>query len=269
MSLKRKPGVQGLMLAGHPRSGTTILNRFLNSHIQITLTFEFRAFMALDAPYDQYVKKLRKNWRPRRLIIERRRKNKDYPEHIINKMFLDTFLNNLERYDGCVIHFIQVLESYERALPNIPIVGDKYPDYIDGLERFVAIPDLKRIVIYRDCRAVVRSALEMSRTKWVGKPAAKRYGTVEKISHSWVKAIATMEERRDKIHIIRYEDFVTDPEREAARLGVYLGVKPEGFRTKMITSARIKKYISELSVDDLKVIDDIAGPTMKRLGYIK
>ena len=77
-----------------------------------------------------------------------------------------------------------------------------------------------------------------------------------------------METHRDEVHIIRYEDFVTDPERAAARLGAYLGVAPGGFRTKMITSARIKKYISELSVDDLKVIENIAGPTMRRLGYL-
>ena len=80
-------------------------------------------------------------------------------------MFLDTFLKNMERYKDGAIHFSNVLESYEQSLPNIPIVGDKYPGYIDRLDRLAAIPELKRIVIYRDCRAVVRSALEMSRTK--------------------------------------------------------------------------------------------------------
>ena len=266
-TIETDAGATFLLIAGHARSGTTVLNTVINRHPDILMLYEFGCFKEINGPYPSYRKSLRLSWHKRRILVATTKRFGKVANKLASCLFVRRFLLRLSSYIDQPISYDIITDCLTHALPASPIIGDKYPRYIEKLDRYAAIPELKRIVIYRDCRAVVRSALEMSRTKWVGKPAAERYGTTERIAHSWVKAIETMEAHRDKVHIIRYEDFVTDPEREAVRLGAYLDVKPEGFRTKMVTSARMKKYIGELSADDLKVIDDIAGPTMRRLGY--
>lgn len=51
-----------LIIGGHPRSGTTMLERLCNSHPALRITREFHSFMRLEVTYRRYVRRLRKTW---------------------------------------------------------------------------------------------------------------------------------------------------------------------------------------------------------------
>ncbi|HWP93464.1 MAG TPA: hypothetical protein VNN20_14825 [Thermodesulfobacteriota bacterium] len=48
-----------------------------------------------------------------------------------------------------------------------------------------------------------------------------------------------------------------------------MGVDPAGFSTKMVQNTSIGRYKRELTDEELATVMEIAGPTMKRLGYIQ
>ena len=256
-----------MLVAGHPRSGTTLLNLILNTHPDILSLFEFRVFHAMGARYDVYKASLRRNWYKRRILKIYKKRFHRQANILASGWFRTRYLWALSHHMRDYISFDIITGCLSSSLPHSPIIGDKYPPYVYNLDRLAQIPSLKRIVIYRDPRAVVRSATEMSRTNWAGNPEGEKYSTVEKVSKTWVKAITMMERNRDHICTIRYEDLVANPEKEVRRLGDYLGVAPEGFKLWMVKKDRVHKYVDELSREDLAIIESIAGPVMRRLGY--
>ena len=154
-----------------------------------------------------------------------------------------------------------------KLLPNTPIVGDKFPGYFRKLPQLTQIDNACTLVIYRDCRDVVQSTLRKAQTDWHNKRWVRRLDSAEKVAHRWVQAIELMEQHRDKVHIIRYEELVTNPGSVLARLGVYLQVDPAGFDQTIVRSTSIGKHKSGLTHEQLTVIHQIAGETMQRVGY--
>ena len=59
------------LVAGHPRSGTTVLTRLLNTHPEVEATFELGAFERLDTPYPEYRRGLRLGFRDRPVRSQR------------------------------------------------------------------------------------------------------------------------------------------------------------------------------------------------------
>ncbi|MBA3562613.1 MAG: sulfotransferase [Gammaproteobacteria bacterium] len=52
-----------LLIAGHPRSGTTLLRRLCNAHPDIALTHEVGTFLYLGSSYKEYRRQLiRRSW---------------------------------------------------------------------------------------------------------------------------------------------------------------------------------------------------------------
>jgi len=182
-------------------------------------------------------------------------------------LFLFRYLIGLRCYRNTLIGAREVEAVLRRLFPHATIVGDKFPLYVFDLDKLVTVPDLFRVIIYRDCRDVTRSALEMSRTKWRGRRFAERLGTAEKVAREWVRAIELMERHADQVHVIRYEELVAAPQPVLEALGKYLGVDPQGFRHQRIHVTSVGKYRQGLSEHDLRDVIAIAGPTMERLGY--
>ncbi len=263
ISMSKHPKL--LLIAGHPRSGTTLLKKICHSHPDIVVTGELNNFSGLGRSYLLHLRRLRKNvWRkplfgPGQLNSRR----------IKSLLFLGRYIVGLLPYWGQPIEAEMVRVALGRACPQTPIVGDKKPRYIWKLPELVQIENAAMVIIYRDCRDVVQSMLRKVESSshdkaWLW---ARHLDTAEKVAQNWVEAIELMEAYRGQIHIIRYEELVTNPGPVLAQLGAYLQVDPAGFDQTLIKTTSIGKHKNYLNDEQLAAIDRIAGETMKRLDY--
>ena len=84
----------------------------------------------------------------------------------------------------------------------------------------------------------------------------------------WVESIKLIENYQDRILLVRYEDFVIDPQLVLENLGQELGIDPAVFSMMDVHTDSIGKYLLELSEDEIRIIETIVGPTLERMGYI-
>lgn len=248
-----------LILMGHPRSGTTILNGMCNIHPDIAMTREFFNMM-LPQSFNEHFNRIRKNFLRKNPIIfapgSRRRMR------LISLTFFIRYLFWLLIYSRGFITADVMQKTLGRLYPGVRIIGDKKPTYLWMLSNFEQ-ENTYYVLIYRDGRDVVQSALNRS---W-GKVGSARFSTARKAVKNWIHAIDIMEENRDKFHIICYEDLVTNPREEMVRLAKYLDVDPDGFKPEMIKSSSVGKYKEMLTEQQIADVLEVAGPTLERLGY--
>ena len=268
-----------LIITGHQRSGTTLLLELCNSHPDISLTMEFGNFCSIGRPYIVYLLQMIRRWlgigmRYWPLVVGqdgvftsavRRQKRRMI---VRNHAFVLRYLFNMVR------HWQRRLDvrAIEATLKNIfsekRIVGDKYPEYVFKLNDLAVLEDLSILVICRDCRDVTSSALRTASTAWRNMPMLRqKMGTAAKVAQRWVQAMALTDRHRDTLCVMRYEDLIKDKDRELKVLGEWLGVDPAGFDAEMIRDTSIGKYENGLSDEDLRMVMDIAGPTMAKMGY--
>ncbi len=258
-----------LIVGGHPRSGTTLLRNLCDHHPDITMTFEFGNFLALDRPYKAYRRRILKRWwRTRGKPLLTSSSAHPWANAAESHAFVLRYLFQIHRYRWECIDASTIEASLRTIFPKARVVGDKYPGYVFLLDRLATADGLSRLIIYRDCRDVARSALEQARTNWRGKPFAKKFDTAAKVARRWVRAIELTDRHADRLRTIRYEDLVQQPEREMWALGEWLGVDPAGFPLHIVRDTSIGKHKDELSAEALKTIMEIAGPAMARLGYL-
>lgn len=243
---------------GHPRSGTTILNRMCDSHPDIAMTREF-SNMELPQSYKEHFYGIRKNFLRKTPIIYT-------PGSIMWMKLMSIFF--LIRYlfwllidsRGYVTGEV-MQQTLGRLYPGARLIGDKNPTYLWKLTNFEQ-ENTYYVLIFRDGRDVVQSALNRS---W-GKNG-KRYSSARKAAKKWVSAIEIMEKHRERFHIIRYENLVTKPGEELARLAEYLRVDPAGFKPEMVKSSSVGKYKEMLTDKQIVEVIEVAGPTLEQLGY--
>ena len=256
-----------LIIGGHPRSGTTILNILCQRHPGMVLTGEFRTFLQLDVPYLAYIRSIRKDWY-RRGILSHSGRNAPLDAKLTSARFLAMYMLRLRFCGQRVIGYEQVVSTLHKMFPSAQLVGDKYPRYIFSIDRLVRIPGLKRVIIYRDARDVVSSYLRMARTVWRNdRFILENRPTARKTAHAWVKAISLMEQHAGQLHAIRYETFVESPRQELDRLAAYLDVAPEGFKARRVVATKIGGHRTGLTPDEIADVLQVAGPTMEHLGY--
>jgi hypothetical protein len=258
-----------LVIAGHIRSGTTLLRNLCHAHPEIAVTMEFGCFRGLGTPSRDYTRRLlHRCWRRRfhSFLIQGKEETR-WKNRLASYGFVARFLYALNQGSNTVDAGV-VESALCRGLSTSGLVGDKDPDYTFLLDELADIEGLVRIMIYRDCRDVTRSVLERISAEWRDKPYAPSWDSVEKIAVKWVDAIDRMERHRDKLLVVRYEDLVREPEPTFVLLGKTLGVDPAGFARRMVFDTSIGKHKGELAEKDLATLLDIAGPAMSRLGYL-
>ncbi|HML94689.1 MAG TPA: sulfotransferase [Thermodesulfobacteriota bacterium] len=254
-----------LVIAGHVRSGTTLLRNICDSHPHISVTNELKYFKGLGNPFTSHCRVLLGRLWGKAMTGD------SYSIQIANYKFACRYLLNLLRYKrGPVISAPAIGKSLSGAFPGARVVGDKTPEYIFSLDRFASAEGFSCLVIFRDARDVTSSTLQRVRTRWRSQGWTADFDTAEKVALKWMESIEIMERNREKIHIIRYEDLVTRPAPELERLGLWLGVDPGLFpesAVSEITDAGIGKYRSGLTEEELSAVTEITGPKMESLGY--
>jgi hypothetical protein len=231
-----------------------------DGHPDMAITHEFRFFSALDRSYvaharfllDDGVRRLRRNglrvrWR---LVLTTR--------------YLWTLRRHHDRRRGGIT--AAAVEATLRELfPNKRIVGDKTPLYVLQLDRLARVPELSLLIVLRDPRDVVSSTLERVRHGWGAH--WRNVNTADAVAQRWLRCVAAMEQHRERIRVIRYEELVQEPRRVFQALGEWLDVDPRGFQSDLIRGSSIGKYRTGLTRDEIDAVTQIAAPAMERLGY--
>ena len=257
-----------LMVCGHPRSGTTMLATVLSSHPEIGMTFELHNLLGVGKPFWQHVRLLRRNHRWRRPPFKIRGSRRGRRRSLVGAILFARYLLGLLRQGRKPIDLDCMRRVLHGIFPRAQVLGDKYPRYVFHLDRFAAVPDLLIVVIYREARDVVRSAIEKSKKSWRRTSYGRRFATPTSAAKSWVRAIESMERNRERIHVIRYEDLVRQPETVLRDLGRYLEVNAEGFKPSIIKQDRGGKHKKGLSDADQATVVQVAGEAMRRQGYL-
>jgi Sulfotransferase family len=244
-----------------------MLTQLLDSHPDIAMTYELHNFLGLGKPLWRHLRLLRKRNRWRLPPIRLRGLHRTWLSRLAGIVFRVRYALGLARLRRNPIDLDGMRRVLHGLFPQAQVIGDKYPRYVFRLDQFAPEPDLLIVVIYRDARDVVRSAIERSKRQWRRTRFGERLGTPASAARSWVRAIQTMERHRERAHLIRYEDLVRQPKQVVRDLGQYLGVDPAGFRFGFIKQDRVGKHKQGLSEGDLAMVNKIAGETMRRLGY--
>jgi len=255
-----------LIITGAPGSGKSVLRKLCNSHPDIELTEQFRCFLKLDVPYAEHVRALRTSWHRVPVIGSKRRGSRLWRTR--NALFVAGYWMVLLARRAGQVGAGDVEAALRHMFPNTPIVGDVHGRYLKRLDTLAVTPGLSLSVVYRDCRDVASCLL----TRFHRNPPAvsrlEEYGTARKIAAKWVQAVEAMEQHAGQVHVIRYEDLVSEPQEVLAAFGRWLGVAPEGFQHQRVRSTSMGEYRQCLSDEEIKAIVSFAGPVMERLGYL-
>jgi len=257
-----------LLICGHARSGTTLLRHLCNSHRDMAVTNELGFLAGLGRSYPANSRALLgRVWERTSRGI---RWGRGVRPGFRAARFAASYLWALRANQQGVIDTASVERAMSTIFPGARVLGDKDPRYVSSLERLVGVPGLWSLVIYRDCRDVVSSYLERVRTVWRRGVGDLTFDRPERVTARWIRSIELMERYSDQLCIVRYEDLVRQPRAELERVAAWLGVDPDGYAADRVSSVQdqsIGKYRGGLSVDELALVMDLAGPTMARLGY--
>ncbi len=254
------------IIGGHPRSGTTLLFRLCRDHPQIGITGEFKCFQGLDSPLLEYWRWVQTDWR-HFSFFWRIGFKAPWIFKVGSGIFLAQYRWHLQRIAPERVSVSDVERTLQRVLHK-KVVGDKYPGYVFALPALVRQPLLKRIIIYRDARDVSSSFMNMVRTKWKGRNWTKEFRTPRDVALQWVRAVETMENTKEHLLAIRYEDLVREPRPALRKMADYLGVDPEGFNTRRVHTESVGKHANFLSEEEIRGVLEVAGPAMERWGYL-
>lgn len=262
------------LVCGHPRSGTTLLCILLDSHPQISLTFELGSFRNLGLGPKEYLDKLRVHTRrkTRRTFVRFGESAVTRRVQVLNnwanRWFLFRYFRGIRRLGVEHVRAADVERVLGRLFPRARIVGDKYPGYVFELDALTAEPAVKCVAIYRDGRDVAASVLKKVNTDWKGRSWTSKFDTAAKVADRWVNAVEIMERNAGRVLALRYERLVREPAAAARELGEWLGVNPAGFDLGIVHSESVGKHRSALPEADVQAILDVAGPTLRRLDYL-
>jgi hypothetical protein len=259
-----------LMIGGHPRSGTTLLQTLCDLHPEMAVTNEFGNFAFLGQSYSEYARNIYDRWRR---VQDKWAFDISYAGNpriinLGNLWFAGRHLFHFRRHYRGSVTAVSLEATYRTMFPKAKVVGDKWPHYLFRMDKYVQDDALTRLVIYRDCRDVTSSFLQQARTNWQNTDWIHKVDNAEKIAARWVHGIEIMEKYADKLIIMQYEALMHQPEQELKRVSEALGLDPAGFPTDMINPGSIGKFHKGLSAEEVETVLRVAGPTMQRLGYL-
>jgi hypothetical protein len=258
--------MQKFFIVGCPRSGTTMLQQALNRHSQIVIPPETSFFFLLG------FRRKEQRWHLNRI-------NTDLG---INLPFpaggLGDSRSIRELYE-------QMADLYLHRLgrPQVALFGDKSPEHLLRLtDIFHTFPDAKVILIYRDGRDV---ALSLTKVPWLFRDLDLNFSVW---LHYYQKQRFWLNSPPPNLHVVKYEEVVTEREAELRKIVAFLGLdyepqvaagagNQEGILEKEwawkgqacapITASRIGVWCRELSDCEVARLERWGGPALRALGY--
>jgi hypothetical protein len=257
-------------LMGCPRSGTTAVQQALNRHPEIAIPPETE-FFSLVMGYLRH-----SAWAQRRHL-----------RHIAGDLQIELPMptRRLRTPDEAAAVFSEIARRYADRVgrPQATWFGDKTPHHLPHLPRIrAAYPDAKFIIVYRDGRDV---ALSLTKVPW-GPPDVRAAFSI------WLKMCRwhrwALEQPNLQLLTVRYEDFVSDPEKHLHRITEFLGLayQPQmaqgqgnregvpaweyGWKARAfekIDATRVAVWRKELSKSQLRDLERWGGWALKMLGY--
>jgi hypothetical protein len=255
-----------LIITGFRCSGKTLLHRLCRSHPAIQLTDGLQNFRYIDMSFREHAERLRPRLsRSSVLGHEGPMAVGRWKARIFGLCYLIALRAHSKGAVG-VHHFETALRC---VFPFAAIVGDVSSSYLPRLGRLTTEPGLSVVIMYRDCRDVTSCVLKKVRGRERKARHVLKYDTAEKAARVWLQAIHTMEAHADRAYLIRYEHLVADPKAVLAAFGRWLGVNPHQFSCQGIHTKAVGEFREYLSEEELATVSAVAGPTLRRLGYIQ
>ena len=282
---------------GRPRSGTTLLTQLFNAHPNIRIAPEFPVMLFL---YQRFRKV--KNWDEAtiRSFVEHVFSYSKFILHRIENLKLDKefIISELLKYkeNGSIKLFLKSINYYAYSVHSkkeTRLIGDKNPIYSIYAGRLRRIfPEAKFICIIRDYRDNFISIRKLAEKKIAVEAPAL---TLQVGRWRYFVSLFLDCKRRfpDKYYILRYEDLVTDPQNTFRSLCDFLGIaydpsvfdfykmKDEVLKVytnspwakfhenllNPINTGRMNTWQNDLTEQQVRLADQIAGKYADRLGY--
>lgn len=248
-----------LIIGGAPRSGTTLLRRVLDRHPGICCGPESSILL----PGAFHVSSVAKAYK--------------LPEADLQAMLASSPSQGA---------FVDAFATRYREQRGRPRWAEKTPLNIQSLdwilERF---PEAQVIHVIRDGRDVVCSMRQHPERRWVDGEEVRemRPRPIAEYAHRWVRDVREGRRFRDdpRYHELRYEAFVSDPERVLGELLASVGEAwdpavlvekvPRGGRkahaNTAITPRSVGRWRTDLTAAERAEVSAIAGPLLAELGY--
>lgn len=214
---------------GAPKSGTTWLQRVLDAHPEVSCSGEGHFIERFSTPLAEVVREYN-----RHLGVVETQVYEGRPSYAPVDQ---------TAFDAVVRSFILARLTARPLAPEVRWVGDKTPGnviYLTQLNRL--FPGARFVNIVRDPRDMVVSRLEHAVR--AGLPRTDHDGQhqiIRRAAQEWVTAVRAAQTFADanpgRLHSLRYEDMIADPEGEAGRLFAFLGVSTDAALVAQIAAA--------------------------------
>jgi sulfotransferase family protein len=277
-----------LFIVGCPRSGTTLLQRMVNTHPDIAMTPESHWIPRLYA----------KDWaltsegRVKPKLIRRLLSHPKFARLKISAEELTGLAGNGQpvSYGNLVSRIFDLYGQRQRK----PLVGDKTPDYVRSIKTLHSLwPSARFVHVIRDGRDVALSMIDW--TKCRPKPGDFTGWQEDRISTAalWWELNVRLGQLAGKslghsfYYEVRYESLVTHPEEECAALCRFLAVPysdamvrfyegPTAFdpgleakRAHLPVTPGLRNWRAQLPPEDNERFEAAAGGLLKELGYVR
>ncbi|HEX2529689.1 MAG TPA: sulfotransferase [Geminicoccus sp.] len=276
--------VAPIFVVGAPRSGTTLFQRILDAHPRIGVADEIIYFDIIVKVRDE-VPDLKAPG-----AIDAFFDRLPNMDHFHNWNGLDEVLAAVcaeikEAAEPTYpLFFLKLMQTYAR-LRGKERFGDKTPWNVRHLDAILAMfPDARIIHLVRDPRANVASRVELPRTSKDVITAAIKWRIDVEAAHRF----ATGGKAHPGNYLeLRYEDLVQDPETWVRKVCTVVGepydpamldfhrsrdvmFKDQAYKEgvfRPVNTASIDAYRKKLKISQIRLIELVARPAMKRLGY--
>ena len=286
-----------LFIGGVGHSGTTMLNHIFSSHsLALTTKGESRVAESLPMLQEEYAGIASKSAKYKFIadIIYfgyRFKKDKFYnPDDDNNPYWQSDFDLDVLTDDLSADVRKVILETLQRTGKSLFV--EKTPSNVFFHKNILKlVPDAKVIIIHRDVRDVVASLKKRYQTLLTNpevfshnletKKLDKDYNLVID-SHLWAKAAKSEAAIKGQVTIVKYEDFVSNPETELKKLCSWLEIEfepamlslksrnsanQEEVKIAGVTDHSVGSYRKTLSAAEIAVVQKYAGKYLHEFGY--
>ena len=270
-------------IIGRGRSGTTLLAKMLNSHRNLAVAQEGLFILNLARRYEGV--RRWDNATRARFVADLFREKRMAMWNIDRAILSDCLAAAPEPPDYAgLCQLVYAAYARSQGEQGIRVFGDKNPHYTLLLPRLERLfPDARFIHLVRDYRDTIVSYRKV----------AFDLGNVGALAERWNHynrpAVELGGRRPDSYLCVRYEDLLSEPQAQVARICDFLGVPfdqavleyherddpaaPEWFRTLFadlrapLKRDNTEKWRKEMPPDDIALADSICGDLGQRLGY--